>query len=236
MRRDLNLDYGQIGLLLALPVVVSGVVGPLFGLLADSGHRRKTMLWGGVVYSLSLAGNALAGNFTVLLVTFVLGAPAYGAFVSLAQIELMDLATDRHEQNMARWVLVGSFGVTAGPLLMGLLTTLGIGWRPVFLALALAGLVLTLAISGTGAAPQAQVTPTKETARGRVQGDPRPRGAEMDRRPRGGRSAGRRAVRFPRAVLRRCRRHNPRASKSGRCRILGGAIAGSALILPLVTQ
>jgi FSR family fosmidomycin resistance protein-like MFS transporter len=140
-------------------------VGPLFGLLADSGHRRLTMLLGGLGYSLSLLGNALAADFWMLLAAFAVGAPAYSAFVSLAQIELMDMNGDRHEQSMARWVLAGSLGVTIGPLLMGASVTAGIGWRPIFVLLATAALALTFAATKLDHARPTESTPTKDTAR-----------------------------------------------------------------------
>jgi len=58
----------------------------------------------------------------------------------------MDSDPTRHEQNMARWVLAGSVGVVAGPLVLGAAGTLGLGWRGlyfVFAGLALVLLVLT---------------------------------------------------------------------------------------------
>ena len=91
-----------------------------------------------------LIGNALAPGFPLLLVAFILGAPAAGAFVSLAQTVLMDAAPDHHERSMARWVFVGSLGVTAGPLLIAGASLAGLGWRPVMWFLAAVGLTLTL--------------------------------------------------------------------------------------------
>lgn len=91
-----------------------------------------------------LVGNALATGFPTLLVAFIFGAPAAGAFVTLAQTVLMDAAPNHHERSMARWVFVGSLGVTAGPLLIAGASLAGLGWRPVMWFLAATGLVLTL--------------------------------------------------------------------------------------------
>jgi FSR family fosmidomycin resistance protein-like MFS transporter len=44
----------------------------------------------------------------------------------------MDLDPDRHEQNMMRWVLVGSVGVVAGSLALGAAAALGLGWRGLY--------------------------------------------------------------------------------------------------------
>jgi FSR family fosmidomycin resistance protein-like MFS transporter len=57
----------------------------------------------------------------------------------------MDLDPDRHEQNMARWVLAGSVGVVAGPLALGAAAALGLGWRGLYLVFAgLAVVLLTV--------------------------------------------------------------------------------------------
>jgi FSR family fosmidomycin resistance protein-like MFS transporter len=54
----------------------------------------------------------------------------------------MDGAPTRHEQNMARWVLAGSVGVVVGPLALSAATTLGMGWRGLYLVFA--GLTMVL--------------------------------------------------------------------------------------------
>jgi MFS transporter, FSR family, fosmidomycin resistance protein len=48
----------------------------------------------------------------------------------------MDSDSTRHEQNLARWTFAGSVGVLTGPLLLGLLVYLGLGWRETYAALA----------------------------------------------------------------------------------------------------
>lgn len=98
---------------------------------------------GGVLSAAVLVGNALAPGFPILLVAFIVGAPAAGAFVTLAQTVLMDAAPDHHERSMARWVFIGSLGVTAGPLLIAGASLAGLGWRPVMWFLSAIGLALT---------------------------------------------------------------------------------------------
>jgi FSR family fosmidomycin resistance protein-like MFS transporter len=81
-----------------------------------------------------------SNSYLGLLLSICLFFPASGAFVSLSQASLMDAEPDRHEQNMARWTLAGSIGVTAGPLLLGAAAFLGLGWRPIFTGMAVLGL------------------------------------------------------------------------------------------------
>jgi predicted MFS family arabinose efflux permease len=60
---------------------------------------------------------ALGHSFELLLLAFVLMYPASGAFVSLSQASLMDLAPDRREANMVRWTIAGAVGALAGTAL-----------------------------------------------------------------------------------------------------------------------
>jgi FSR family fosmidomycin resistance protein-like MFS transporter len=142
IRTDLGLSYAQVGMLLGLPGVVGNLVEPVIGILGDVWRRRFLILGGGVVFTLALSLTALSKSFPVLLISFVLFFPASGAFVSLSQATLMDTDPTRHEQNMARWTFAGSAGVVAGPLALGAATTLGLGWRGLFLLFA--GLALIL--------------------------------------------------------------------------------------------
>ncbi|NWF67704.1 MAG: MFS transporter [Chloroflexi bacterium] len=137
IRDDLNLNYAQIGLLLAVPALFASFIEPFLGILADTGKRRVLILGGGLLFALSCLLSAISRDFTLLLLSFMLFYPASGAFVSLSQATLMDIDPARHEHNMARWTLAGSLGVVAGALGLGALVLLGFGWREVFLLAAL---------------------------------------------------------------------------------------------------
>jgi len=125
---------------------VGNVLEPPLGVLGDAWDRRSLVRGGGVVFALALAVVAVSGGFLPLLLALVLLSPASGAFVGLSQAALMDLEPARHEVNMARWVLAGSLGVVAGPLVFTTAGAGGVGWRGVFLLYGLlAVLVLRLA-------------------------------------------------------------------------------------------
>jgi FSR family fosmidomycin resistance protein-like MFS transporter len=147
IRDDLNLTYGQIGLLVGLPLMLGNLVEPVLGLLGDLGHRKRIILAGGVCF---LAGMLLMGvstSFIFLLAASVLSSPASGAFVGLSQATLMDLDPRRREHSMARWTLAGSIGVVAGPILLAGILSRGGSWRiPMFL-FAAGALLLTLALA-----------------------------------------------------------------------------------------
>lgn len=145
IRDDLGLNYIQIGLYLALPKLIASFIEPFLGILGDTHHRRKLILGGGVAFALSLVVTGISPNFPMLLLGAILFFPASGAFVSLSQGALMDHEPTRHEQNMARWTFAGSVGVVGGSLALGAFASLGWGWRPLMLVLAVLTLIVLLA-------------------------------------------------------------------------------------------
>ncbi len=144
IRNDLSLSYVEIGVLLTVPKLVSGIVEPAIGILGDTWRRGVLVLAGGFAFTGSLLLIALSGRFELLLLSFILLYPASGAFVSLSQATLMDSEPERHEHNMARWTFAGSLGVVLGPLALAGVVWTGLGWRPAFAAVAVLALALAM--------------------------------------------------------------------------------------------
>jgi FSR family fosmidomycin resistance protein-like MFS transporter len=130
---------------LSLSGLAAVLLEPALALLSDAGWRRRIVVGGGVAFAASLLGIATATSLPWLLIASMLSYPASGAFVSLAQATWMDLEPDRTERNMARWVLAGSVGAVAGPLLLGAAGIGGVGWRGAFVACALVAAPIVLA-------------------------------------------------------------------------------------------
>ncbi len=128
--------------MLAVPGLVGSALDPVIGALGDSPARRSAMILGGAGFALSAALAGLAPGFAILLGALLIGNPATGAFVSLAQATLMDAEPRERVRNMARWTLAGSVGYVAGPLLLAASIWMGLGWRGVSIALALCALPL----------------------------------------------------------------------------------------------
>jgi MFS transporter, FSR family, fosmidomycin resistance protein len=135
--------------LLAVPGFVGSALDPLVGAAGDTRFRRTLITVGGAAFAGAAALVAGAPGFWALLVALVVGNPASGAFVSLAQATLMDLAPRERERNMARWTLAGSFGYVGGPLLLSGALWLGLGWRAALLGLAVAAVPVVLAAGRT---------------------------------------------------------------------------------------
>jgi FSR family fosmidomycin resistance protein-like MFS transporter len=167
IRRDLDLSYGQIGLLESAPLLLGSIMELPLGILAGHGRRRRrAVLLGGVLFILTLIGAAAARSFAGLLVAFVLFFPASGAFVSLTQSGLMDADPGRREQHMARWELAGSAGSLAGPVLVIAVLAAGGGWRSAYLALAVAAAAAWLGVARNRPVPVPADGPGADPAAG----------------------------------------------------------------------
>jgi FSR family fosmidomycin resistance protein-like MFS transporter len=151
IRHDLSLSYVQVGLLVAVPLLLGSLIELPVGVLSGTGRRRhRVILAGGAVFIAAVLAVALAHSFLALLAALVLFFPASGAFVSLTQSALLDAGPDRRPQLMARWTLAGAAGDVAGPLLVAAVLAGGGDWRLAFVLVAAAGAVSWLAVAATG--------------------------------------------------------------------------------------
>lgn len=123
------------------------------------------MFAGGLAFAVSAALTAAAGGFGLLLAALVLGNPASGAFVSLAQATLMDADPQQRTRNMARWTLAGSFGYVGGPLLLAAAVFLGFGWRGAIAVLAVAAVPLAFAALRVPSGAQEEAPPLGRAVR-----------------------------------------------------------------------
>ena len=147
--------------MLALPGLFGSALDPAIGLAGNTRRRGALVFLGGIGVAVSTALSGLAVGFWTLLVALLLGNPAVGAFVSLAQATLMDRDPANRDRNMARWTLAGSVGYVAGPVLIAGGVALGLGWRGVFVALAVAALPLAFAARRTIPPPAAAPRPAR---------------------------------------------------------------------------
>lgn len=146
LRAELGLSYAQVGLLFGLPAVTGALVEPALMLLGDTGLRKRLVIGGGLAILVALIMVAVGASFPVILLAFIIGYPASGAFVTLSQATLMDANPGREPQMMARWTVAGSLGSLLGPLFVAGVLLMGLSWRWLFVALAVLVLALVLAI------------------------------------------------------------------------------------------
>ena len=151
IKHGLSLSYVEIGLISAVPLIAGSLLELPVGVISGTGaRRRRFILAGGLVFIGSVLAAGLAPEFAALLVALTIFFPASGTFVSLSQSALMDLASDRQAQQMARWTLAGSAGAVTGPLLVAAVLAVGGSWRLAFTACAACSILAWLAVAATG--------------------------------------------------------------------------------------
>jgi predicted MFS family arabinose efflux permease len=145
LRHDLGLSYTGAAALLALYPGI-GVVGGVFGVLADRYSRRLIAAGGALGYAAGLFLFAAGTNVPTLVVAVTVMGFAGDAMIRATDVALVDVAGDRLELAVARATLLGSIGDLAGPALLALCLTTGLGWRAAFvvagLGMAAYGLLL----------------------------------------------------------------------------------------------
>jgi predicted MFS family arabinose efflux permease len=72
MRSDFHLSYVQIGALMTIPGLVSAVIEPVLGILADTKHRCAMFLAGGAAFAVSVFLSALSPGAGVLVLSWIL--------------------------------------------------------------------------------------------------------------------------------------------------------------------
>lgn len=146
LRRDVDLSYSRGAVLLALYPGI-GVAGGVFGVLADRHSRRLIAAGGALGYAAGLFLFAAGTNFPMLVVAIALMGFAGDAMVRATDVALVDVAGDRTELAVARATLLGTVGDLAGPALLAVCLTTGLGWRAAFVAagLGMVGYALLLA-------------------------------------------------------------------------------------------
>jgi predicted MFS family arabinose efflux permease len=146
LRHDLGLSYTGAAALLALYPGI-GVVGGVFGVLADRYSRRLIAAGGALGYAAGLLLFAAATNVPMLVIAVTVMGFAGDAMVRATDVALVDVAGDRLELAVARATLLGTIGDLAGPALLAVCLTAGLGWRAAFVVagFGMAGYALLLA-------------------------------------------------------------------------------------------
>ena len=144
IRDDLALSYTQIGALLSIPGVVANGVEPIIALAGDIWKRRNIIFVSGLLMAAAIVLLATGRSYLAVLIAFLVMYPASGGFVSLSQANLMDLAQDKHEKNMARWSVAGAIGSLVGPVSLSVFLVAGLTWRTLFVCMAMATAALAV--------------------------------------------------------------------------------------------
>ncbi len=118
-----HLSSSRIGVLVMLGVFVSGLIQAPMGYVADRINRKKLMVAGGLVVTVSLAAYAWADSFSMLFAASIL----FGLGGGAAMPALMAIATTKGQQAaamgsvMAILTVAHSLGMLCGALTAGLM-------------------------------------------------------------------------------------------------------------------
>jgi FSR family fosmidomycin resistance protein-like MFS transporter len=133
IRAEFGVSYAlAAGWVLAAIQAASIMLEPPLFLLADR-WPRKALVAGGLALLGATCGLAsLAPTYGLFLVAIAAFGPLSGCGVGLSQATLMDANPDNRERLMMRWVVLGSLGDLATPVLFSALALLGLAWRGAF--------------------------------------------------------------------------------------------------------
>lgn len=140
VREGFESDVTSLALaVLVAPQVLSLGIEPLLVLWAGR-LRRSAALAGALAgMALALCCAALAPDLIAFGIAFGVYAPASGVAVGLAEASLVDQRAAERERALTQWMLAGTLGDLAAPLLLWSLAVFGFGWRA---ALGVVGLAL----------------------------------------------------------------------------------------------
>lgn len=146
IQAEYHLSYTQIGLIVAIPSAVGGLLQISFGLLSRYVLRKVMLGVGNICVGLStFFTGTISGYWTLMLWTMlsrISGAPQHPVGSSYLTERF---GSKRHGYALAWHVAGGNIGTLAVPLIAGPL--LGIwGWRPVLYLAALPGIIFGIAI------------------------------------------------------------------------------------------
>jgi predicted MFS family arabinose efflux permease len=146
--RDLNLSYGDIGVITGALALAWGASALLTGNASDRIGRRRVLIGSMIVFSLLIGASGLAAGLMGLVLVRVLMGVADGAYTPTSIAATIEAsAPRRHGLNIGiQQMMLPLCGLGLAPLLVsGLLKLLN--WRSVFLVFVLPGLLLAYAIA-----------------------------------------------------------------------------------------
>ena len=153
-----------------VPGLVGLVLDPVVFLLADRYPRRWFIRGGLAAQALGTFAAAAAPNLAVLAIAISFWYVAAGASTALTEATLVDRDPDHRARTMARWSLLSLIGDVSGPVLLGALAALGLGWR---LGFVIVGAILALsAVAMTLRKFPEELAAASGAAEGAVEGEP----------------------------------------------------------------
>jgi MFS transporter, Spinster family, sphingosine-1-phosphate transporter len=138
--KDLKIHISQLGNVLAANILVTSIASIFWGYAADKGKRKKLIMTGTVIWSVSVFLTAFSQNFIQLMVYQVFTGIGLGCIASIGYSVLTDyIPQKRRGMLMSLWGMSQGFGGIAGSV-MASTTATASNWRRPFLIVAILGL------------------------------------------------------------------------------------------------
>ena len=148
-----DVSESAITILTGAQILVTAIVGVLWGYAGDSGSRKSLLLWGTVIWAGALIGSTTATSFAAFFGWQMLVAIGLGSIASVGFSVVSDLISPRRRGlAMSFWGLSQGIGVLVGGLLA---SQLGADdWRTPLLVIGAAGFLFAVLYVFTFDAPR----------------------------------------------------------------------------------
>jgi predicted MFS family arabinose efflux permease len=131
IQADFHLSYAQAGMLLMV-LPAGGILGTAFTVAADHVSRRLLSAVGAAAIGASLLAFGLSPWFAGLLLAAAAWGAAGDAFISGAEIALVDVSGDHLTTALGRQNFLAAIGDLLSPAVLMVAALLRIGWRALF--------------------------------------------------------------------------------------------------------
>lgn len=128
-RAGLGLSLFQVGLLTQVLSWVALVIEPVSASLIDWSSRRRLIVWGSSMLTVSMVAMGLARSDGWLLVAFAVYGLGSGPLAHTADVVVVEAFPDTPERAFARATFLDTIGALAGPALVAVVVAAGLSFR-----------------------------------------------------------------------------------------------------------
>ncbi|MCX7843320.1 MAG: MFS transporter [Clostridia bacterium] len=137
--KDLNIDVAILGIVSATNILVTSISSIIWGYLADKGKRKRLIIIGTIVWSISVYLTAYCTNVFQLIIYQVFTGIGLGCIASIGFSVLTDYIPKKWRgMLMSLWGLSQGFGGIAGSVMASIVAT-ATNWRVPFEVIAILG-------------------------------------------------------------------------------------------------
>ena len=142
--RDLNINISSLGVVSAVNFFITSLSSIYWGYLADKGKRKRLIIIGTLIWSISVFLTAYSKSFAELILYQVFTGLGLGCIGSIGFSVLTDyIPKKRRGMLMSLWGMSQGFGGIAGSVMASIIATSS-NWRRPFEILAFLGLAFTV--------------------------------------------------------------------------------------------